>query len=156
MLSMDVPGLGMYEIQHLVLDMNGTIAHDGRLIAGVADAIERLRPIVHVVTITADTRGACSEIQQQLGIDVHVIGRGREAQEKMDFIDELGADSVIAIGNGANDELMLRSAAVGIAVLGGEGCASAAFHAADVFVGSIGDALGLLIEPLRLIATLRR
>jgi len=60
------------------------------------------------------------------------------------------------VGNGANDVAMLQAAALGIAVLGPEGMAAAAIPAADVLVGSIHDALDLLSEPRRLIATLRR
>ena len=156
MLSIDVPGVGIHEIEHLVLDVNGTIAHDGRVIEGVAEAIAALSPVIRVVAITADTLGTGSVLRDQLGIEVHVIGTGREAEAKLDFIDELGADGVVAIGNGANDELMLRAAAIGVAVVGGEGCSAAAAQAADVLVGDITDALGLLTEPRRMIATLRR
>lgn len=156
MLTIDVPGLEVFEIEHLVLDVNGTIAHDGRVIDGVPEAIASLSPALRIMAVTANTHGTCSALGGQLGIEVRVIERGREAEAKLDLVDELGADSVVAIGNGANDELMLRSAAIGIVVLGGEGCAAAAARAADVFAGGIGDALGLLVEPMRLIATLRR
>jgi soluble P-type ATPase len=68
----------------------------------------------------------------------------------------LGAAQVAAVGNGANDEGMLRAAAVGIAVIQQEGTAVATLCAADVVVPDIRAALDLLIEPQRLIATLRR
>ncbi|MBV9327442.1 MAG: hypothetical protein JO020_15490 [Chloroflexi bacterium] len=51
---------------------------------------------------------------------------------------------------------MLREAALGIAIVGPEGLAAGALAAADVVVPSISDALGLLRNPKRLIATLRR
>jgi soluble P-type ATPase len=51
---------------------------------------------------------------------------------------------------------MLEEAALGIAVLGPEGLAVPALLAADVLVASIEDALDLLLNPRRLIATLRR
>jgi len=62
----------------------------------------------------------------------------------------------VAIGNGANDVAMLSEAAHGIAGLGPEGLAVSALLAADVLVASIDDALELLLNPKRLIATLRR
>jgi soluble P-type ATPase len=68
----------------------------------------------------------------------------------------LGADQVIAIGNGSNDAAMLREAAVGIAVLGPEGLALDALLAADVAAPDILTALDLLRDPARLIATLRK
>lgn len=156
MLSVDVPGIGLFEIEHVVLDFNGTIAQDGEVVTGVKEAIDALRPLVRIVTVTADTYGTCSRVARELDIEVRVISRGLEAESKLDLIDELGADSVVAIGNGANDELMLRSASVGIAVIGGEGCSAAAAGAADILSPGITQALGLLIEPRRLIATLRR
>jgi soluble P-type ATPase len=63
---------------------------------------------------------------------------------------------VVAIGNGANDAAMLSTAALGIAVLGPEGTARESIEAADVVVTSIEIGLDLLLNPRRLVATLRR
>ena len=63
---------------------------------------------------------------------------------------------IIAIGNGANDQLMLKRAHLGIAVIGLEGASMLTLQSADLVVNKIEDALGLLIEPQRLKATLRR
>ncbi|MBE0447689.1 MAG: HAD hydrolase family protein, partial [Actinobacteria bacterium] len=62
----------------------------------------------------------------------------------------------IAIGNGSNDVEMLKKAKLGIAVIGREGCACDALKAADIVMNSSADALDLLINSNRLIATLRR
>jgi P-type E1-E2 ATPase len=156
MLTIDIPGHGLLELKHLVLDVNGTIAHDGRLLDGVADAVRRLASELDVIVVTADTHGTAAGLQQELGVDLRVIPRGTEAEAKLDLVDELGADGVVAIGNGANDALMLKDAAVGIAVIGGEGACGATVGAADIVVTEIGTALGLLVDPKRLIATLRR
>jgi len=67
----------------------------------------------------------------------------------------LGAENVIAYGNGNNDRLMLRTAKIGIAVCLVEGYASDALKFADVMVTSIIDGLDLLLEPKRKKATLR-
>ncbi|MCA9958568.1 MAG: HAD hydrolase family protein, partial [Anaerolineales bacterium] len=61
----------------------------------------------------------------------------------------------VAVGNGRNDALMLQAAALGIAVLQAEGTAVVTLTAADVVTPTILDALALLTEPRRLIATLR-
>ena len=68
----------------------------------------------------------------------------------------IGAASVAAVGQGANDAGMLRAAAVGIAVMSPEGLAVETLHAADVVVSDILDALELLEKPIRLVATLRK
>ena len=70
-------------------------------------------------------------------------------------VQELGPTSVVAFGNGANDAGMLRLAALGIAVLGEEGVALTALQAADVLAHGPISAINLLLQPKRLIATLR-
>jgi soluble P-type ATPase len=67
----------------------------------------------------------------------------------------LGAGRTACIGNGRNDRLMLKTAALGIAVLQGEGAASVALAAADLIAPTITEALDLLAKPLRLVASLR-
>ena len=157
MLTVEIPGFATLELHTLVLDLNGTIARDGEVIEGVAESVRALAETLRVIAVTADTHGTADALLAPLALDeVRIIPRGRESEAKLDLVDELGSDSVVAIGNGANDALMLRDAALGIAVVGGEGAATVAVHAADVVVGSIDDALGLLLEPRRLIATLRR
>ena len=51
---------------------------------------------------------------------------------------------------------MLHEAALGICVLGPEGTAVEALMAADVVAPSVLDALALIYQPLRLVATLRQ
>jgi soluble P-type ATPase len=67
----------------------------------------------------------------------------------------LGADHVVCVGNGRNDRLMLKEAALGIAVILQEGAAAETVAAADVVCTHIVSALELLHNPLRLTATLR-
>jgi soluble P-type ATPase len=50
---------------------------------------------------------------------------------------------------------MLKAARLGIAVLEGEGSAVSAILQADIVARSIYDALGLLMVPQRIAATLR-
>ena len=40
-----------------------------------------------------------------------------------EYINKLGAEAVVAFGNGSNDRRMLKAARIGIAVSLGEGCA---------------------------------
>ena len=156
MLVAEIPGRGPLEIEHVVLDVNGTIALDGGLLDGLAPIIARITPQMSVVAVTADTHGTASMIGESLGIDVHVIDAGAEARAKTLYVEGLGPERVVAIGNGANDEGMLDVAALGICVVGPEGAAAEAIAEAYVVVTSIEAALGLLAEPQRLIATLRR
>jgi P-type E1-E2 ATPase len=157
MLVIEIPGRGRLEMEHLVLDMNGTVALDGTVLPGVAARLQRLRAKLAPVVLTADTHGGADRLAAELNIEVRRIGgTGDEATAKQRVLDELRGDTVISIGNGANDVLMLRSAAIGICVLGHEGTATEAIMASDVVVADICDALDLPLHPARLVATLRR
>lgn len=150
-----VPGRGTYDITHVVLDMNGTVALDGRLIEGVAERLARLGATLALIMITADTHGGAARVQEQLGVETIIIEKGGEAAQKLGVVRRLGAESCVMIGNGANDVLSLKESAIGICVIGAEGARTAALLAADVVVSHIRDALDLLLEPKRLVATLR-
>jgi len=50
-----LPGLGDYNLEHLVMDVNGTPAVDGQLIDGVAAKIADLRDKVTIHLLIADT-----------------------------------------------------------------------------------------------------
>jgi P-type E1-E2 ATPase len=106
--------------------------------------------------LTADTHGRQDEIDRQLGVRATRITPGAEAKTKADFVRQLGRESVVAVGNGANDAAMLYEAAIGIAVMSPEGLAAEAAQSADVIAPGILDALGWLERPMRLVASLRR
>lgn len=143
-------------MKNIVLDFNGTIALDGNLIPGVQERLNSLADSLAIYILTADTYGtvlsACSSINGKVIVLKETIGSG----EKLKFIQMLGARETAAIGNGANDVLMLKEAALGITVAGPEGASVKALMAADVAVKDINDGLGLLLNPNRLVATLRR
>jgi P-type E1-E2 ATPase len=157
MLSVEVPGRGTHELARVVLDVNGTIAEDGHLIAGVKVRLARLRQVLDVVLVTADTYGRQLAIDRELELEAHRLERGQpEAPQKAALVRRLGAGSTVAIGNGANCALMLKEAAIGIAVVEAEGASTAAILNSDVVVRSIEDGLDLLLNPRRLVATLRQ
>jgi len=154
--DLDIPGSGKLRLEHLVLDVNGTIAAGGGLIPGVAEAVEALSATLNVVAVTADTHGTATRLRDALGIEVRVIESGAESAQKLALVAQLGADRVVAIGNGANDVDMLRDAALGVAVIGAEGASGSVLAVADVVTTSVLDALALLSQPARIVATLRR
>lgn len=162
MLEVDIPGRAGLRLDHLVLDVNGTIALDGCLLPGVAERLQALAGRLEVHLLTADTHGRQDELDRTLGLRATRLAADRpQAAQKAEHVRRLGrrsvvgVGSVVAIGNGANDALMLREAALGIAVVGGEGAAGAALREADVVVTDILAALDLLLQPRRLVATLR-
>ena len=68
----------------------------------------------------------------------------------------LGSDTVVGIGQGANDAEMLRTAILGICIMSQEGLAVETLKAADIAADNINTALALLEHPMRLVASLRR
>ena len=155
MLAIDIPGRKHVEIDHLVLDYNGTIALDGDLIQRVPEMMEELSTQLTIHVLTADTHGTVKEKLVGLPCRLHVISPERQNRAKLDYIQRLGCGRVAAIGNGENDALMLREAVVGIGIIQPEGASTAALQAAAVVCTSIRDALNLFIKPARLKATLR-
>jgi P-type E1-E2 ATPase len=157
MLSVEIPGRGALALEHLVLDVNGTIAEDGHVRPGVKERLNRLSRQLRIVMVTADTHGRQESIERDLGLETERLTAGQpEAPQKAALVRKLGAEQVVALGNGANDVEMLREAAVGIAILESEGTYAQVIVAADVVSRSVVEALDLLLSPRRLVATLRR
>lgn len=155
MLSFDIPGFGKLELEHLVVDYNGTVAQDGTLLPGVAEMIRALAASLRVHVITADTFGLARAQLAGLPQALTVIPAEGQAEAKLAYVSKLGTASVVAIGNGRNDWKMLSAVALGVAVVQREGAAAEALASADVISTNVVDALELLNNPKRLIATLR-
>lgn len=156
MIELNVPGRETLKLNYLVCDVNGTLAMDGKLLEGVARGFKTLRDRLEIHLVSADTFGTLMQINQQLEVHAHIIPPGDETAQKAEFVQRLGAEHVIAIGQGANDRAMLQSAAIGICILSREGAANETLMSADVIVPDIVAALELLEKPLRMIATLRK
>ncbi len=156
MLKISLPGRGrVLELEYLLLDQNGTITCDGVLLPGVSQRIKELSETLHIYLLTADTFGSAVQIAEELGIELFKISPEQGGEDKRDFVQTLEPSKTVAIGNGYNDNLMLAEAALGIVVIGREGCSSLALKRSDIVVNNIEDALDLLLNPLRIVATLR-
>jgi len=151
-IKIDIPQRGIVELQHAVFDVNGTLAVDGIAVPGVAERLKTISTQLSIHLITSGTHGSIPELEQTLGFPLHLVLRG---EEKMRYVQQLGAANVIAFGNGVNDSNMLRLAAIGVAILTPEGVATKVLQGADIIVYGPTNALDLLLKPNRLIATLR-
>ena len=117
MIELAIPGFKNLQLKHLVLDYNGTIACDGELMTGVKAALENLSDKLQVHVLTADTYGKVQEKLRKISCEISVLGSGKEDVAKLDFVSQLGSEVTVCIGNGRNDRLMLKEAALGIAVV---------------------------------------
>jgi P-type E1-E2 ATPase len=156
MIELNIPGMGTFQLDQLVCDVNGTLAVDGELLDGVAQRLTNLQDRLTIHLVTADTHGRQQEIDQKLNLTAVRLQPGGEAEQKAAYVTKLGAERVIAIGQGANDALMLQTAALGICILSQEGTAVVTLQSADLVTTNILSAFDLLENPIRIVATLRR
>ena len=155
MISINIPGWGNVEIENIVLDLNGTIATDGKIPSEVKEKINCLSDKVKIYILTADTQGTACEESSAMGVELLKVSERDSAEVKLRVVESLNLTRMVAIGNGNNDRLILKEAALGIAVLGDEGMSVLAIKDADIVVKNILDGLELFLKPKRLIATLR-
>ncbi len=155
MINVQIPGGGNLQLLHLVLDFNGTLALDGELMAGIAGKMLELARHLELHVITADTHGTVAQKLAGLPCRLHIIGPGAQDRQKQAYIHSLGAENVVAIGNGRNDGPMLQAASLGIALIQKEGACVTAVLQADIICTDIGDVFTLLLKLDRLKATLR-
>jgi len=155
MISIEIPGWGNMDIENIVLDLNGTIATDGKIPSEVKEKINSLSEKVKIYILTADTQGSATEEVKDMNVELIKIPEEDSKKGKFDFLKTINPEITVVIGNGSNDELILKDAALGIAVLGDEGMSISAMKNTDIVVKDISDALDLFLKSKRLIATLR-
>jgi P-type E1-E2 ATPase len=155
MISVSVPGWGDLDIEYLVVDYNGTCAFDGKIKENVKEMLEKVSRYIKVFIITSDTYGNIDTEGNTIGFSIIKVGKEGSSAEKAKIIKELGPEKIVAIGNGSNDVLMLKEAALGIGVIGEEGCSKDILKEADFVVKNVTDALSILLHPERIVATLR-
>jgi soluble P-type ATPase len=155
MIKIEIPGRPELMLEHLITDFNGTIAERGRLLEGVGERLQKLSEQLRITVLTADTFGQARSETAGLPIELVILAGGDEATAKAAHVAGVGSEQTVSLGNGHNDRLMLKEAALGLVVIQGEGTASTALEASDVLFRDVRDALDALLDPQRLVATLR-
>lgn len=154
MIKYKIPGREDIVIENLVLDYNGTIAHDGKLIPGVEEGLNSLKDI-NLYVITADTYGTVREECKNLPCEILTFPQENAGEEKARLVRELGGKTTICVGNGYNDIAMFQEAALSIGVMEGEGICGKLLGQADILVRSIHEALNIIADENKVKATLR-
>jgi soluble P-type ATPase len=155
MLDVDIPGFGSLRLEYLTCDFTGTISVDGKLLPRVKEKLNEISEFLKIFVLTADEFGKAEDELKDINCKVHIIKGPAIDAQKAEFVKSLGADRVVAFGNGLNDRGMLKTAALGIIIVGSEGCAVESLLAAHVQVANAVDGLDLLLNPRRLRATLK-
>ena len=155
MIEISIPSFNNLRLEHIVLDYNGTIALDGDLLTDIQSVLNKLAKLVELHILTADTFGKVQCSIEAVPCTLSILDEQNQAEAKQKYVQNLGSEQTVAIGNGRNDRLMLKEAALGIAVIGPEGVAVENIIGADIVCRCILEAFDLLLNPKRLIATLR-
>ncbi|MDI1351469.1 MAG: ATPase P [bacterium] len=155
MLSVSIPGFGNLNLNYALVDFNGTLAVDGKLIAGLAAPLNALANLLELHVITGDGCGTAKVELANINCHLTITPPDHQGKTKQQYLHQLNADKTVAIGNGRNDCYILKEAALGIAILGEEGVSGEALLSANIIMPSIFLALELFHYPNRLRATLR-
>ena len=156
MIIFEASGWGRREIEHVVLDFNGTLATDGLLVSGVDERLQKLSIRARLHICSADFHGTVADQTRHFEVALKILNGPNQSQEKVEFVRRLGPLKTAAVGAGRNDALMVKEAALGIAIIGPEGVSTKTLEGAEVVCLNILDALDLLLSPQRLAATLQR
>ena len=151
-----IPGRGTIEIKNVILDYNGTIAIDGKIIKGIKEQINQLSNLICFHIITADTYGTVEKELENTNCKIVKISGENQAYGKLKYLQEIGKENTLCVGNGKIDQLMLKEAILGIAVMQEEGLCTDTLFAADIVCKSIMDVFKYFKNTNRLIATLRK
>jgi len=155
LIEISIPGQRPLQLRYLVLDYNGTMACDGHPIDGLKEILQTLAGRLEIHVLTADTFGDVKRKLEGFPVTLSILPKGNQDEGKLKYVQKLGIDQSVCVGNGRNDCLMLKAAALGIALIQEEGACAQTLSAADIVCQDIISALGLLIHTKRLEATLR-
>ncbi len=154
MIKYEIPGREDIVIENLVLDYNGTIAYNGKLIDNVEKLLNDLH-FLNIYILTADTYGTVEEECKNINGRILTFPKENAGEEKRKIIREIGGDKTIVMGNGFNDIPMFKESILSIGIIEGEGISGELLLNSDIVVNSIIDGIKLISDPNKIKATLR-
>ena len=107
-----IPEYKTLELDTIFLDMNGTIAVDGVIPPSVKERLIALSEQFRIYVLTADTHGNAKAQCEGLPVILETFPTGNAKEYKRELVKATGAKRCVAIGNGRNDEWMLKEAAL--------------------------------------------
>ncbi len=150
----DIPGREEPLILNtIILDLNGTLSVGGEIVPGVHDRLRSVHQLgFEAVLFTGNTRGDADQVADELGIDWI---QAKTAEDKKNEALKRDPETCVSIGNGRIDLELMKAVRLGIVTLQAEGVHYETLAASDLIVPTINDALDLLIDSSRLVASLR-
>jgi soluble P-type ATPase len=158
-LHIQIPGFGERKIHTIISDFSGTLSRGGKVVPEVREKLIQLAEWVDIHVLSADTFGTATQQLEGVPVILRILEQGREHEQKAVYASRHRPENVCALGNGNNDRLLLvrvkEAGGLSIAVDNGEGCAVETLLQGHVMIHGAANALDLLLEPLRFLATLR-
>ena len=149
-----IPGHGTFELENVVLDLNGTVTETGTFIPGVVEGFEALRRAgFRIFVLSGDTKGTLAQTFKGFPYIQAVLAK--TGQDKRAFVESIGPEHTVCIGNGNIDVEMFKVARLSLCTIQAEGSTTKAMIEADIVVTHIKHAMEILLDPHKLIATLR-
>jgi soluble P-type ATPase len=156
MISIQRPGMEPLDIHFVLIDLEGTLAMDGRVHPKAKDKVNLLSKRAAIYILTKSDRGKVEETLKKMKVEILYVTEGDSSQQKLNVLQRLGSHQTAVIGNGLDDVQIMEHAGLGICVIGKEGLSAEAMAKADLVVTQVLDALDFLLKPLRQRATLGR
>ncbi len=148
-----IPGTEDLELKTIILDLNGTLSVGGVIPDGVKERIGSLKKLgFKILFFSGNTRNDADKLAAELGISWKLAKNG---DEKRQLAEELKPETCVSIGNGLIDLGLMILVKLSIVTLQAEGVHIQTLINSDVVVPTINDALDLLIDDKKLVATLR-
>ena len=108
-----IPEYKTLELDTIFLDMNGTIAVDGVIPPSVKERLIALSEQFRIYVLTADTHGNAKAQCEGLPVILETFPTGNAKEYKRELVKANRCKNAsVAIGNGRNDEWMLKEAAL--------------------------------------------
>ena len=149
----NIPQGESFEINTIVLDLNGTLTVNGILSEETKQLIIKLKELEYkIVLISGDIRGNAKTIADELEIELLL---GKTSAKKALQMKNLSKETTAAIGNARIDIGTFKNAKLSIATLQAEGIHTEILKYIDIIVPNINDALNLFINKKSLEGTLR-
>lgn len=155
MLIYEIPGREDIKIENIVLDYNGTIAVNGKIIEGVKELLTKLKDYVNIYILTADTYGTVEKECKGMEAKVLTFPKENAGESKRDIVKELDGQKTICVGNGFNDIPMFKESILSIAIIEGEGASGKLLVESDIIARSIIESLEIILDINKMKATLR-
>ncbi|NBG88607.1 hypothetical protein [Isachenkonia alkalipeptolytica] len=157
-IDVKVPWGEKYTINHVVFDLNGTLANNGEIAKTTEKLLKALAQKAKIYVLTADTHNTAGKLKEEIGdfCEIIVLQSSDHSEEKARFVHTLGYRETVTLGNGGNDVKMVQEGILSFGIIAGEGAYAPLLTKVDIVVHNIDHAIEMLIHPRKIVATIRK